>query len=57
MVARVEVVTERRSLTERRVIMFKNRRVGEAKLPVTWCFPSFLEPVVKGHEGGITGGW
>jgi len=35
MVARVEVVTERRSLTERRVIMFKNRRVGEAKLPVT----------------------
>jgi hypothetical protein len=35
MVPSVEVVIERRSLTELRVIMFKSRRVGEAKLSVT----------------------
>jgi hypothetical protein len=56
MVASIEVVIERRSLSELRVIMFKSRRVREAKLPVTCCFPSFLEPVVKGLKGGITSG-
>jgi hypothetical protein len=35
MMTSVEIVVERRSLTELRVIMFKSRRVGEAKLPVT----------------------
>jgi hypothetical protein len=34
-VANVVVMIERRSLIELRVIMFKSRRVGEAKLPVT----------------------
>jgi len=34
-VASVEVVIERRSLTELRVIMFESRSVGEAKLSVT----------------------
>jgi hypothetical protein len=35
MVTSIEVVMERRSLTELRVIMFKSRRVEEAKVPVT----------------------
>jgi hypothetical protein len=51
-----EVAIERRSLTELGVMMFKRRRVGEAKLPVTGCYSSFLEPVMKGQKGGISSG-
>jgi hypothetical protein len=52
----IEVAIERMSLAELRVIMFNRWRVGEAKLPVTGCYSSFLKPVVKGKKCGILSG-